>query len=363
MKVYLVGGAVRDKLMGSEPTDLDYVVTGAVPADMLARGMKQVGADFPVFLDDNGHQYALARSERKTGPGYRGFETSFDPSVPLYLDLARRDLTINAIAMDEDGNLFDPFHGAADIKNKVLRHVGPAFAEDPLRVLRVARFMARYGGGYINDWRVAPETMALMRMITESGELNHLTPERVWAETEKALGECWPEQYFLTLKECGALNLLFPGLPMLTGAQALIRASTQNWGILPRFCALTHRMETGALESLCARLKVQASYRDTAVAVARNYPAARAILTATPAQVLELLEDMDAFRRPQRTNYLILLLPDAEGDYLHRALLAATHARVPEIGMVGQSGSAIGGMVRRARLSALQNVHAPERAV
>lgn len=207
MKTYLVGGAVRDILLGQDPKDLDYVVTGSSPGEMLNRGFKQVGADFPVFLHpDTGEEYALARTERKTGAGYNGFDTYFAPDVTIEEDLGRRDLTINAMAMNEDGNLIDPYHGKQDLQTKVLRHTTEAFAEDPVRVLRLARFHARFGP----EWIIAWDTLDLCRLMVDRGDLNHLTKERVWKELEKALGEPHPELFFQTLAMFGALEVLFP---------------------------------------------------------------------------------------------------------------------------------------------------------
>lgn len=208
MKKYVVGGAVRDILMGVEPKDIDFVLTGTTPEHMLAMGFKQVGADFPVFLDEHGNEHALARTERKTGEGYNGFETFFSPDVTIEEDLARRDLTINAMAQDEDGKVFDPFGGQEDIKAKVLRHTTAAFVEDPVRVLRLARFHARFGP----DWLVHPSTEKLCREMTARGDLDHLTKERVLKELEKALGETYPDLFFSTLDSFGALVVLFPEL-------------------------------------------------------------------------------------------------------------------------------------------------------
>lgn len=206
MHKYVVGGAVRDYIMGVEPKDFDWVVTGSTPEEMLSLGFKQVGADFPVFLDEAGREHALARTEKKSGNGYMGFITNHDPNVTIEDDLARRDLTINSIAMDEDDRLIDPFNGQADIKNKILRHTTEAFADDPVRVLRLARFAARYG----HEWTVDPSTIDLCRKMVESGELNHLTKERVWKELEKALNEKEPGRFFGVLEECGALRVVFP---------------------------------------------------------------------------------------------------------------------------------------------------------
>ncbi|ORM82214.1 multifunctional CCA tRNA nucleotidyl transferase/2'3'-cyclic phosphodiesterase/2'nucleotidase/phosphatase, partial [Pantoea deleyi] len=221
MKTFLVGGAVRDALLNLPVTDKDWVVTGATPEAMLEQGYQQVGRDFPVFLHPKSREeYALARTERKNGKGYTGFVTWSAPDVTLEQDLQRRDLTINAIAQDENGDLVDPYHGQRDMALRLLRHVSDAFSEDPLRVLRVARFAARFA--HLN-FRIAPETQQLMQQMAESGELSNLTAERVWKETEKALGSRNPQVYFQVLRDCGALKVLFPELDNLFGVPAPIR--------------------------------------------------------------------------------------------------------------------------------------------
>ena len=290
MQTYLVGGAVRDKLLGRAAGDRDYVVVGALPEDLLARGYRPVGRDFPVFLHpDTGEEYALARTERKSGRGYHGFVFQADASVTLEQDLARRDLTINAIAEDAQGVLTDPFGGVRDIAARVLRHVSPAFAEDPVRVLRMARFSARFAP---LGFTVAPETMALMRQMVRDGEVDHLVPERVWAETRKALGEPQPSAFLRVLRECGALAVLFPEIDALYGVPQRAEFHPEiDTGVhlemvldaaariapgddLVGFCALTHdlgkaltphdelprhvmheKRGLAPLRALCARLK------------------------------------------------------------------------------------------------------------
>ncbi|MGB4859756.1 MAG: multifunctional CCA tRNA nucleotidyl transferase/2'3'-cyclic phosphodiesterase/2'nucleotidase/phosphatase, partial [Dokdonella sp.] len=215
METYLVGGAVRDRLLGRDVTDRDHVVVGSTPEAMLAAGFRPVGKDFPVFLHaQTGEEYALARSERKSGRGYHGFTFIADPSVTLEADLQRRDLTINAMAQHADGTLVDPYGGAADIEARILRHVSPAFAEDPVRILRIARFLARFAS---LGFRIADETMALMRSMVEAGEVDHLVPERVFAETRKALREATPSAFLQALRECDALRVLFPEVDALYG--------------------------------------------------------------------------------------------------------------------------------------------------
>ncbi|MET0655846.1 MAG: multifunctional CCA tRNA nucleotidyl transferase/2'3'-cyclic phosphodiesterase/2'nucleotidase/phosphatase, partial [Pseudoxanthomonas sp.] len=215
MKIYLVGGAVRDRLLGLEPGDRDHVVVGTTPEQMLAQGFKPVGRDFPVFLHPRtGEEYALARTERKSGRGYRGFVVDTDPSVTLEEDLSRRDFTVNAIAQDEAGQLIDPLGGVRDLEARVLRHAGAAFAEDPLRVLRAARFMARFASLGFN---IAPETMALMREMASTGELAELVPERMWQELSRALRSRTPSAFLRTLRECGALAEVLPEIDALYG--------------------------------------------------------------------------------------------------------------------------------------------------
>jgi len=215
MQIYKVGGAVRDRLLGKPVTDIDWVVVGATTEEMLAKGFRPVGADFPVFLHPkSGEEYALARTERKSGRGYGGFTFHASPEVTLEEDLIRRDLTINAMAEDDQQNLTDPYHGQRDIEARLLRHVSPAFAEDPLRVLRVARFAARYSG---LGFTVAPETLELMRQLSESGELEALTAERSWKEISRALMEDQPQVFIEVLRECGALKVLMPEVDALFG--------------------------------------------------------------------------------------------------------------------------------------------------
>ena len=255
MQVYLVGGAVRDHLLGFPYHEKDYVVVGATPEQLIASGYQPVGKDFPVFLHpETKDEYALARTERKSGHGYHGFSFFTDPSVTLEEDLIRRDLTINAIAMDDDGTIYDPYDGQKDLQNKVLRHVSDAFVEDPLRVLRIARFAARYK---VLGFHIAPETLALMQQLAESGELEALTPERVWKETSRALMETHADEYFEVLRACGALKVLFPEIDALYGIpqrpeyhpeidcgihtmMSLQQACKANYSLDVRFAVLVH---------------------------------------------------------------------------------------------------------------------------
>ncbi|EXI76652.1 MAG TPA: multifunctional CCA addition/repair protein [Candidatus Accumulibacter phosphatis] len=337
MQIFSVGGAVRDELLGLPVQDRDYVVVGASPREMLARGFRQVGKDFPVFLHPQSHEeYALARTERKTGPGYRGFSVDAAPTVTLAEDLARRDLTINAIARDVDGELIDPHHGIDDLQARVLRHVGPAFREDPVRILRLARFAARFP-----DFRVAPETVGLLREMVAAGEVDHLVSERVWQELAKGLLEDRPSRMFEVLRQCGALARLLPELDALFGVpqradchpevdtgvhvMLVVDQSAQRRCSLPvRWAVLLHDLGKGLTPAadlprhpghearsvelagqLCARLRVPAACRELAVLVARHHGEVHRAPQLTPAAVVRLLEGSDALRRPDRFEQLL----------------------------------------------------------
>ena len=402
MKVFLVGGAVRDRLLGRQPHEHDYVVVGATPDEMIALGYRPVGKDFPVFLHPTtGEQYALARTERKTGQGYYGFETRFSPDVTLEDDLGRRDLTINAIAQDDDGTLVDPHGGRGDIKARVLRHVSAAFVEDPLRVLRVARFAARFAP---LGFSVAPETMELMRGIVSSGEMAALVPERVWVETERALGEERPAVYFEVLRECGALAAVFPEVAALDGVpqpakwhpeidtgvhtmQALEVAASLSPDTTVRFAALVHDLgkgvtpreqwprhlgheEAGAalIEKVCARLKVPNEHRDLAVLVARHHAKVHRAAELRPATMLELLEATDAFRRAERFDRLLLaceadargrgpdlrVAPYPQAGLLRRVRDAAARVRLEPEFLAGSTGPVIAERMRATRVEAIR---------
>ncbi len=311
MKIYLVGGAVRDELLGLPVKERDWVVVGATPEEMERQGFKPVGKDFPVFLHpQTKEEYALARTERKSGRGYKGFTVHASPEVTLEEDLKRRDLTINAMAKDEQGKLIDPFGGARDLKAGVLRHVSEAFAEDPVRILRVARFAARFG------FYAHKSTTELMREMVRSGEANYLVPERVWQEFAKGLMEDQPERMFDVLESSGLQAKLFPGIrPVRTLA-----------GSLPvRFARLCWSLEEEAIEKLCKRLRVPGDVHDLAVLAAR----ARGTLkkTTRPAAILDFLKKMDAFRRPERFAELLqvvrLAAPRTNLKRLERARRAA----------------------------------------
>lgn len=349
MNIYLVGGAVRDELLGLVVRERDWVVVGARPEELLAQGFKPVGKDFPVFLHPKtGEEYALARTERKTGPGYRGFDTMFSPDVTLEQDLERRDLTINAIARDEaTGQLVDPFNGQRDLQERWLRHVSPAFVEDPVRVLRLARFAARFAP---MGFRVAPETMELVREIAARGELDALVPERVWQETQRALEMPAPRQFFEVLREGNALEVIFPEVHALYGVpqpaqwhpeidtglhtmMVLDQATQLSSDPVVRFAALTHDLGkattpthelprhiaheergVGIVEEMCDRLRIPNAYRELGVLVSRYHLHMHKITELRPKTVVELLEKLDAFRRPARfEQFLLACEADARG--------------------------------------------------
>ncbi len=349
MRAYLVGGAVRDRLLGLPVKDRDFVVVGATPEEMIANGFKPVGADFPVFLHpETKEEYALARTERKSGRGYKGFTIYAAPDVTLEDDLRRRDLTINAMAEDEHGTLIDPFGGADDLRNGVLRHVSAAFAEDPVRVLRVARFAARYAKW---GFRVAHSTNRLMREMVESGEVDSLVPERVWTELERALGEDHPARFFEVLRGCSALARLFPEIDALfgvpqpeihhpeidSGVHAMLvldRAAKLSPDTRARFAALMHDVGKGAtpveewprhvghekrgveiIKAFSERLRVPLEYRDLAMLVARLHARCHRVQELRPGTVLETLEKLDAFRRPGRVP---LFVQACEADFRGR---------------------------------------------
>ncbi|HRG49893.1 MAG TPA: multifunctional CCA addition/repair protein, partial [Pseudomonadales bacterium] len=348
METYLVGGAVRDQLLGLPVHERDWVVTNATPEQMLAQGYTPVGKDFPVFLHPETHEeYALARTERKTAPGYHGFIFHADPSVTLEQDLYRRDLTINAIAQDSDGKLFDPYGGQKDLQQKILRHVSSAFAEDPVRILRLARFAARF---HHLGFSISDETLALMRNMVASGEVSALTAERVWRECERALGERNPQVFFAVLRQCGALAVIFPEVDALFGVpqspqhhpeidtgihtlMALEQCAKLTDNTQARFATLCHDLgkaltPTDVLPrhighegkskplvlALCERLGAPTEYRDLAVLTAVYHTHCHRALTLRATTLLELFENLDLFRRPQRLEpFLMACEADARG--------------------------------------------------
>jgi tRNA nucleotidyltransferase (CCA-adding enzyme) len=403
MQVYLVGGAVRDRLLGRPVKERDWVVVGASPEELERQGFVPVGREFPVFLHPQTHEeYALARLERKVAPGYRGFSTQFSPDVTLEDDLRRRDLTINAMAETPSGAIVDPYGGRRDLEARLLRHVSDSFIEDPVRVLRVARFAARYAE---MGFRVAEETVALMRSMTASGELTALVPERVWQETERALGESRPEVFFETLRACGALEVIFPELAALYGVPqpprwhpevdtgvhvmlALRYSAATGSASTVRFAVLVHDLgkaltapehwpshrgheEAGVpvIEALCARLKVPNGFRDLAVLTARHHAVVHRAAELRPMTVLKLLEATDAFRRPERFEEMLAACEaDARGrtgleaqpypqrDYLRSARAAAAAVSLDESERQGLSGAAIGERMRDKRLAAIRSL-------
>jgi len=401
MRTYLVGGAVRDKLLGRPVIDHDHVVVGARPQEMLALGYKPVGKDFPVFLHPaTGEEYALARTERKTGRGYHGFAFHADPDVTLEEDLARRDLTINAIAEDEHGQLVDPYGGARDLEQRLLRHVSPAFVEDPVRLLRVARFAARFAP---LGFRVADETMSLLQQMVREGEVDHLISERVWAETRKALGEPQPSAFLRVLRDTGALAVLFPEVDALYGVPQRAEFHPEiDTGVhlemvldmaaklapgddLVGFCAFTHDLGkaltpkdelprhvghehrgVAPLRSLASRLRVPTEYAELAELVCREHLNAHRALELKPATVLKLLTALDALRRPARLQtFLNACMADKRGrlgheqdDYpqaswLRRARDAAAAITSAPFVAQGLQGAAIGAAMEKARIQAI----------
>ena len=401
MKVYLVGGAVRDSLLDRSVHERDWVVVGATPEEMTARGFRPVGRDFPVFLHPETHEeYALARLERKVGPGYRGFVTEFSPQVTLEQDLLRRDLTINAMAQSEDGDLIDPYGGQDDVCRRVLRHVSPAFAEDPVRILRVARFLARYAP---LGFRVAEETLAMMRSMVAAGEVDALVPERIWRELERTLGEPQPRAAIELLRACGALRSIMPELDALfgvpqrpewhpeidTGEHTLLtlQVAVMRGASTPiRFALLMHdlgkaltpkdqwprhhgheQLGVSAIENLCSRLRVPSEFRELAVLASRYHTHVHRGLELRASTILGLLEQRDAFRRPERfTDFLEVCECDARGrlglqdqPYPQRARIEAAWSAASAVVFgdrerAGLEGPKIGERLRELRLAAIK---------
>jgi tRNA nucleotidyltransferase (CCA-adding enzyme) len=379
MKIYRVGGSVRDELLGRAVADRDYVVVGATPEAMRARGFRNVGRDFPVFLHpQTREEYALARTERKSGRGHRGFVVHASPEVTLEEDLARRDLTINAMARAEDGTLIDPFGGARDLESGVLRHVGPAFSEDPLRVLRVARFAARFG------FKVAPETLALMRSIAAGGELGTLSAERVWQELARALMERTPSRFIKTLRECGALAAVLPEVDALFGrsaakpgagdrrlraldaAAAAGDALPVRYAVLAGALAQSVRSRATRADRVSLRLSAPADCRDLARLAARLCERIERARELSAPEMLDLLLAADALRRPERLRALVRVCahwhfaavrggtvysPEAQ---LVAALAAVREVDAGRLAAGGKGGPDIARRLRGARLEALR---------
>jgi tRNA nucleotidyltransferase (CCA-adding enzyme) len=401
MKVYLVGGAVRDELLGRPAAERDWVVVGATPEQMGAAGYRQVGKDFPVFLHPaTGEEYALARTERKTGRGYHGFETHYSPDVTLEDDLRRRDLTINAMARDDAGQLIDPHGGQRDLESRTLRHVSEAFNEDPVRILRVARFLARFQP---LGFSVAPETLARMRAMVAAGEADALVAERVWQETDRALAEPAPEAWLRLLHSCGALARILPELDALYGVpqpeqwhpeidtglhMELVMSVAAEITPLPRvrFAALMHDLGKGRtprsswprhigheekgvalVREVASRLRVPTEYRELAELASRWHGLAHRAPELRPRTVLQLLESCDAMRRPERFRELLLAFeadyrgrggwrsrPYPQSELLRRAQETALAVTLTERDREGLSGEEIGALLRRRRLAALR---------
>jgi tRNA nucleotidyltransferase (CCA-adding enzyme) len=398
---YLVGGAVRDALLGLEVKERDWVVVGAHPQALIAAGFQPVGKDFPVFLHPQSHEeYALARTERKSGLGYHGFSVYSGPDVTLTDDLCRRDLTVNAIAQAEDGALIDPYHGQADLKAKVLRHVSPAFAEDPVRILRLARFAARFA-----DFSIAPETLELCRRMVQAGEVDALVPERVWKECERALMLPHARRFFEVLRTCGALAKLMPEFDNLFGVpqpekhhpeidtgdhvlRVIEQACQRHAPLAVRVAALCHDFGKALspednlphhwghesagvplVAAFCERLRVPSDCKELALMVCREHLNVHICQQIKPATLLSFLERLDAFRRPERFEHFLLACEcDARGrlglenrdypqpDFLRRALQKANAIQAKEVVADGFSGVAVAEELRRRRLGVLKGM-------
>jgi tRNA nucleotidyltransferase (CCA-adding enzyme) len=402
MQTYLVGGAVRDRLLGIPVKDRDWVVVGATPEEMIAQGYKAVGKDFPVFLHpETKEEYALARTERKSGKGYKGFTFHTSPDVTLEEDLQRRDLTINAIAEDESGNLIDPYGGEEDIEHGILRHVSDAFVEDPLRVLRIARFAATLG------FKIAPETTHLLKEISATDELEMLVPERVWTETEKALTGKYPARFILVLRSCHALEKLFPEIESLFGVpqpkehhpeidtglhtiMSLNQCVRLSDDPVIRFAVLVHDLGKATtpkselpshhghegrgvkiINKLCKRYRIPNKYHELASAVSKFHLDCHRIREMKPNTVLKKLEQLDAFRRPNRfEQFLIACESDARGRatfedreypqavYFKDALEAANRVDVKKLQEQGIEGKALGDAIKTQRVENIKQLKA-----
>ena len=405
---YLVGGAVRDALLGRHVGDRDWVVVGSTPAQMQALGFKTVGADFPVFLHpDSGEEYALARTERKSGRGYRGFVVDADPGVTLEEDLQRRDLTINAIAQAADGRLIDPYGGRADLDARLLRHVSPAFAEDPVRILRIARFLARFAP---LGFRIAEETLALMRAMVAAGEVDHLVPERVWKELERALAEPAPEAALRSLRDCGALARLLPEVDALYGVPQrpeyhpevdtglhIELCLAQSARLAPgdaqiAFAVLVHDLGKALtpteelpkhllheqrglepIEALSARLKVPTHFRELALHACREHLNVHRLDEMRASRIEALIQRCDGYRRPERIDQIGRVceidkrgrLGSEDAPYPNRALLTRYHraalaVQARDLDLSGLKGPQVGEALQRARVAAIAAVRGSE---
>lgn len=357
MKIYLVGGAVRDKLLGYPYSERDWVVVGATADELLKLGYQPVGKDFPVFLHpDTREEYALARTERKSGPGYTGFDCYASPEVTLEEDLQRRDLTINAIAEDSDGTVIDPYSGQKDLQQRILRHVSPAFEEDPLRVLRVARFSARYAH---MGFTLADETLQLMKKISAGDELLALPAERLWKELQRSLVEKNPEVFFATLDHCDALKTLMPELQGSVNAilEALKKAAASDQPDLVRFAVIFATIDPAMTERFCQRLKIPREFREMALMVSRFSADCKDDFFA-PDQLLAVLEQLDPFRRPERfTLFLqscyLLHGNDRVISQMQQSLDACNTISAANLAAEGLKGQAIAEALRVRRIAAI----------
>ncbi len=397
MKTYLVGGAVRDKLLGRPITERDWVVVGATPKQLHEQGFIPVGKDFPVFLHPHTkEEYALARTERKTGQGYTGFSFHCDAEISLEEDLIRRDLTINAMAEDDQGHIIDPYGGQQDLQQKILRHVSPAFSEDPVRILRIARFAARY---YHYGFRVADETIALMQTMVSNGEVDHLVAERIWKETERALAEPNPEKFIEVLHACHALAKIFPEIDALFGVpqsevhhpeidtgihtlMSLQQAAKLTVNTCIRFATLLHDLGKAGtpqeewprhiahedrslplVKQLCERIAAPRDFKELALMVAQWHTHCHRAMELRPATILNVLQSNDAFRRPERFHqFLVCCEADARGrtgfenrdypqaDFFRRALACAQQIDLAPLRAQGVTGQALGEAIARVRL-------------
>jgi tRNA nucleotidyltransferase (CCA-adding enzyme) len=408
MKKFLVGGAVRDKLLNYPVKERDWVVVGETPDSMIKKGFRPVGKDFPVFLHpESGEEYALARTERKTAPGYKGFAVHASPDVSLEQDLMRRDLTINALAMTPEGEIIDPYGGQNDIDNRIFRHISPAFAEDPVRILRVARFAARYSH---LGFTLAKETRELMQQMVTAGEVDHLVPERVWAELFKALSEKSPSAFFYTLKDCSALARIFPEIHSLfgvpqpekhhpeidTGVHVMLcleQAATLSSSPEVRFAALVHDLGKAVspkenwphhygheqnglpiLENLCARLRVPNAFKSLAMLVMRHHTHCHRVFELRASTLTDMLAELGAFKPTNNKldHFLLACEADARGrmnhesnpypqaDYLKKAARAAASVDTSAILKSNLQGAEIGEAIRRLRIKAVAELIAVE---
>lgn len=366
MQVYLVGGAVRDELLKLPVNEWDWVVVGSSPEQMLEKGYQSVGKDFPVFLHPKTKdEYALARTERKTAGGYKGFSFDANSQVTLEEDLKRRDFTVNAMAQDADGNIIDPYGGRTDLANGVLRHVSAAFIEDPVRVLRAARFMARFAH---LGFSVASETVELMRKIGVSGELDHLVPERVWQEFQKSLTERHPANFFATLDECGALKKVFPEISQVFNQENMLslqKAVDLSTDAKVRFAALMQFLPTDLVTRRCQHFHVPKDYSQLAIICAQYRPTYQQLNQATAEEILALLNGLDVWRKPERlsdaVNAWSANVSNKHTDSLNQRLFdayqAASEINITELTEQGLQGGELGNAIAECRRTAIAEIY------